>query len=320
MHIPNSAFLGNINGFFSTLDMNEPEMLEITSNPKWISVHPLVLSMIAALGKSVDPKNINCEPILAPSGHYVKRMGLFQFLGISPEVKEIEEHEPAGRFIPITQIKDSSDLDKFLKELVPLLHLQTEPKRVAAIQHIFSELIRNVLEHAGSPEGAVVCAQYFKSSNRIAIGVADIGIGLKKSIEQSYAVNDDLHAIKLALTPGVTGTTRKPGGTPQNAGFGLFLIKSIAYVGSDFFAIVSGSKMYKLLQPKRSNVHKLNADPLRDRHSTLDVPHWNGVAVGVDISLDQTDEFTTLLDTIYRFYTTEVKGKKRQRFKKPRFI
>ena len=317
--IPNSAFLGNINNFLSTLNLEERDKLDITSNPHWVSIHPLGIVMIGALGKLVEPKNISCGPILAPSGHYLKRMKLFEFIGINPEVKKITEHEPAGKFIPLTQVKNSEDLDHFLKELVPLLHLGSEPKRVQAIQHIFSELIRNVLEHSNSPDGAIVCAQYFKKSNRIAMGVADNGRGLIASLKQSYLVSDSSEAIKLALTPGVTGTTSKPGGSAQNAGFGLFLIKSIAYASSDFFSIISGDKMFKLLQRGNKPV-KLQGDPFNDRHTMMDTPYWNGVAVGVDISLGQTDEFTSLLDNIYKFYSKEVGGQKKEKYKKPKFV
>lgn len=319
VHIPNSAFLGNINGFLSKLDLTDKSTLSITVNPKWISIHPLVVSMIAALGKEVDVKNIFCEDINASSGHYLKTIGLIDFLGIAPNIQDIETHELSGRLIPLRQIKTQKDLDKFLKDLVPLLHLDREPKHAQAIQHIFSELIRNVLEHASSSNGAVVCAQYFKKSNKIAIGVVDIGIGLRESISQSYITSNDLDAIKLALTPGVTGTTTRPGGTERNAGFGLFLIKSIAYVNSDFFTIISGDKMYKLLQ-RRDKVIKLKSDPLGDRHGVMQISPWNGVAVGVDISLNQTQEFTALLDMIYKFYNTEVRSQKKKRYRRPKFI
>lgn len=320
IHIPNSAFLGNIDTFLSTLNMNDGSKLEITTHPKWLSVHPLVVSMIAAVGQSVDPKNIICGEILAPSGHYLKRMGLFNFLGIKPKVKRIKEHEPAGRLIPLRQIKTPTDLEKFLKELVPLLHLENDAKHVEAIQHIFSELIRNVLEHARSTHGAVVCAQYFRTSNKIAIGVADVGVGLRETIKQSHPrVKDDLDAIKFALMPGVTGTTNKPGGTKDNAGFGLFLIKSIAHVNSNYFTIISGDRMYKLLQRKKKKF-TLRADPFTDRHKKLSIPSWRGVAVGVDISLDQNKEYKTLLDLIYNFYKSEVKGEKKKHYKKPKFI
>lgn len=317
--IPNSAFLGNINTFFSKLDLSEPDKLEIITHPNWIAIHPVVVAMVAALGKSLQPKKITCNDITAPSGHYLKVTGLFDFLGIKPKVKAITEHELSGKLIPLKQIKDSNDLDFFLKELVPLLHLDREPKHAQAIQHIFSELIRNVLEHANSKSGAIVCAQYFQTSNRISIGVVDAGVGLKATLSQSYAVKDDLEAIKLALTPGVTGTTRKPGGTEQNAGFGLFLIKSIAYVNSDFFVIASGNHMYKLLK-RNQNTLKLKSNPLKDRHTKIEIPYWNGVAVGIDISLNQTQEFTYLMDEIHIFYSKEVRGQKRKRYKKPTFI
>lgn len=321
VHIPNSAFLRNINVFFSKLDLKDKDILEITANPNWIFIHPVIFSMIAALGKTVDSKNISCEEITARSGHYLVRMGLFEFLGIKPKVKDIKEHETCGILIPLKQIKSSKDLKTFLEELVPLLHLQDNPKQAESIQHIFSELIRNVLEHSYSKHGAIVCAQYFKKSNKISIGVADVGIGLKESIRKSYTITDDKTAIRLALTPGVTGTTVRPGGTEQNAGFGLFLIKSIAFVNSNYFTIISGDKMYKLLQrASNKKVLGLNSNPFEDRHSMLDIPNWNGVVVGVDISLNQNQEFSELLKIIHNFYAGNVKNLKKEKYKKPKFI
>ena len=50
IHLPNSAFLGNINAFLKNIDLSHPDILQITSNEKWISVHPVVLCIVAALG------------------------------------------------------------------------------------------------------------------------------------------------------------------------------------------------------------------------------------------------------------------------------
>src|SRR3989339_511266 len=136
-------------------------------------------------------------------------MGLFKFLGVDSGIK-ITEHEPAGRFVPLTQIKDSDALTKFITEVTPLLHL--EPKNAEPIRYIMSELIRNVLEHSLSKYGAIVCAQYYKKSNTVRIGIADIGIGIWKSINESYNPKNDMEAIRLALTPGITGKTRREGG------------------------------------------------------------------------------------------------------------
>ncbi|EKD68051.1 MAG: hypothetical protein ACD_48C00094G0001, partial [uncultured bacterium] len=44
IHIPNSAFLGNIDPFLRNFDTSNPEMLEITANKQWISIHPMVIA------------------------------------------------------------------------------------------------------------------------------------------------------------------------------------------------------------------------------------------------------------------------------------
>lgn len=319
IHLPNSAFLGNIDPFFRAFDSSNPYKLEITANKKWISVHPVVLSMVAALGLKVGRLNIHCEKMEATSKHYFKRMGLFKFLGIKSEIK-ITEHEPAGRFIPLTQIKNSSELTKFITEMIPLLHL--ESRQAEPIRYIVSELARNVLEHSHSEFGAILSAQYYKKSNTIRIGIADTGIGIKKSINQSYNTSTDLEAIKLALTPGITGTTRKEGGTEYNAGAGLFFIKSIAKVNHDFFLIYSGNAMYKLLKSnKEKHQIRLYADPLKDNHSSDEnLPYWTGTVVGIDISLDATKEFSILLDLIREIYVKTVRERKKARYRGPKFI
>src|SRR5258706_4153157 len=272
IHLPNSAFLGNIDPFLRGFDTSSPNSLKITANEKWISVHPVVLSMIAALGLTLKPKNIRCEKFEAKSKHYFVRMGLFKILNITSDIN-IVEHEPAGRFIPITQIRTSDQLTKFIREMIPLLHLESEQAKT--IGYIVSELVRNVIEHAEAKNGALLCAQYYPKSKSIRIGIADTGVGIKATINRSYAAKTDLEAIRLALMPGITGTTKREGGNEQNAGAGLFFIKSIATVNRDFFVIYSGNGFYKLLKKQPHTRLRLNADPFKDRHSKdADLPFW----------------------------------------------
>ncbi len=318
IHLPNSAFLGNIDPFLRGFDSSFPERLEITANNKWISVHPVVLSMIAALGLTLKPQNIHCENFTAKSKHYLVRMGLFKILNVTSGINVVE-HEPAGRFNPITQIRTSNELTRFITDMIPLLHLK--PEQAETIGYIVSELVRNVIEHAQAENGAILCAQYYKKSNSIRIGIADTGVGVKATINRSYSTKTDLEAIQLALWPGITGTTRKEGGTEQNAGAGLFFIKSIASVNRDFFVIYSGTGLYKLLKKTSTHRLRLNADPFQDKHSKdNDLPFWHGTAVGVDITLDQTKEFSLLLSEIRKTYSSAVRERKKARYKKPRFI
>lgn len=318
IHLPNSAFLGNIDPFLRGFNDGRPEILEITANKKWISVHPVVLSMITALGLSLKPGQIHCEKFEARSKHYFERMGLFRMLGISSEIT-VTEHEPAGRFIPLTQIRNPKELTSFITDMVPLLHVSS--KQAESISHIITELVRNVLEHSGSKYGAILCAQYYKKSNAIRIGIVDTGCGIKKTINFSHRAGTDLKAIQLALMPGITGTTRKEGGTAENAGAGLFLIKSIATVNRDHFMIYSGHAMYKLLTRKQGQKVKLHADPFDDKHSSEEqLPCWKGTVVGIDISLDQTRELSQLLDLIWDTYKQAIKERKKAKYKKARFL
>ena len=317
LYLPNSAFLGNFEAFVRQIDLTDPDSLAVTANSKWISVHPAVLAMVAALAQLSKPSQITCEAFQAKSAHYFERMGLFQYLHQKSGIN-INEHDSTGRFIPITQIKDSDTLSRFITDMIPLLHLA--PEYAEPIRYIVSELVRNVLEHSYSPHGAFVAAQYYKKSNAIRIGIADTGIGVRKSITRSHAASDDLAALRLALTPGITGTTSREGGTEYNAGAGLFFTKSIATVNRDFFIIYSGTALYKLLKSKSKKRLVLNADPFRDRHSSLtDLPEWPGTVVGIDLALHANEAFSELLDRIRETYSEAVRARRKERQRRPKF-
>ncbi len=319
IHLPNSAFLGNIDPFLRSFDTSNPDYLEITAHKKWISIHPVVLAMIAALGLKIGPKRVRFEQFEAKSKHYLERMGLFKMLGLTSDMV-ITEHEPAGRFVPLVRVTNSQELARVITDIVPLLHLT--PPQAEPIKYVLSELVRNVMEHACARDGAIVCAQYYEKSMTIRIGIVDAGVGIKATIDASHATGSDLEAIKLALTPGITGTTRKVGGTEYNAGAGLFFIKSIAKVSRDFFLIYSGNAMYKLLKGGRNKKKvRLYSDPFKDRHSLSDdLPYWQGTAVGIDIALEATREFSHLLDTLRTTYVDAVTAQKRAKYRKAQFI
>ncbi|MEN9920307.1 MAG: hypothetical protein RL538_200 [Candidatus Parcubacteria bacterium] len=322
IHIPNSAFLGNLNAFIKRADFSDSSTLYITANEKWMSVHPVVLCMIAALGvmvrsESQEKQPILCERFTATSKHYFKRMGLFDFLRLDSEI-EIVEHESAGRFIPISQIQDSKTLSRFIEDMIPLLHLDV--KQSQSIKYIMSELVRNVLEHSNSQYGAFVAAQYHKKTNTIRIGIVDTGVGIKRTITRSHPAKTDADAIRLALTPGITGTTSKEGGTDYNAGAGLFFTKSISKTNKDFFVIYSGDTLFKLLK-KQVEGSPLHSDPFDDRHTIeSNLPVWGGTVVGVDMTLDDNEDFANLLENIREAYTAAVRARRRKQYKKPNFI
>jgi anti-sigma regulatory factor (Ser/Thr protein kinase) len=319
IHLPNSAYIGNIDGFMRTFDASQPDRLEITTHDKWINIHPAVLTLVATLGLKVGPENVFFDEIVASSGHYLERMGLFRLLG-KPSPFEITEHEAAGRFVPLTVIKTQADQSAFITNMIPLLHLL--PEQVDAIKYVVGELLRNVLEHAQSSVGAVVAAQYYQASNTVRLGICDGGVGVRTALGGVWPTPSDIDALKLALTPGITGTTRREGGTETNAGAGLFFIKSMASVSRDYFLIYSGSGMYKLhLRRPTKKLPRLHADPVRDRHAeTNNAPYFQGTWVAVDISLEQTEQFQALLRAIRTTYSEAVKERRKARYKRPQFL
>jgi anti-sigma regulatory factor (Ser/Thr protein kinase) len=308
--LPNSANLQNVTGFLKAIDGNNTSKLELSMHPKWVAVHPAVLALTACAGELVSYRggtftgtipNISSLP-------YLIRMKLFEYVRLQPPI-QIREYEEAGRFIPLTQIKTTDDLRHAIANLVPLLHA---PKEVAdPIKYVFSEMVRNVLEHSKSLIGAFVAAQYYAEYRRIAIGIADAGIGIYAHMQRFHKVHNSKEAIALALQPGITGTTSRIGGTEFNAGAGLFFTKSIASFSKNMFLLYSGDAAYSLMRGQQDRTVKLHTNPMEDPHLfPSNLPFWPGTLVGIDINVAQGVEFAKLLDQIRRAYYLDVKRKK----------
>lgn len=319
--ISTSDYIRNADRFIRELDFSEPEKFIIYSHPKWVNVHPAILTLLAAMALKVGKENVVFDNLTASSGSYLDRMGLFNFTA-QPSPYQINKKESSGRFIPLHLIKNSTEQSKFISDMIPLLHLPAD--KTDAIKYTVGELIRNVLEHANSKEGAIVAAQYYRKSNMIRIGICDNGIGIRNSLLRFWSshARTDIEAIKWALTPGISGTTRREGGTEDNAGAGLFFIKSIAKVARNYFMIYSGSGIYKLLlHDKRVENPRLQPDPNDDRHSERnDAPYFQGTLVAIDLSLNNKSEFTQLLSAIREVYGSAIRERKKRSYKEPKFI
>ncbi|MBI5620796.1 hypothetical protein HY949_03395 [Candidatus Gottesmanbacteria bacterium] len=320
VYLSNQGNLRNFKSFVGSVDLANPGVLEITAHPKWVTVHPANLVLAAALAMQVGQGNSEIIGKVPETGRYLDRMGLYDLTKTkSPFV--YHKKEEAGRFIPIKVIKTPSDQSRFITDVVPLLHLSE--KNALIVKYVIGELVRNVLEHSYAKNGAIVAAQYFKKTNRVSIGICDTGIGIWKSLNTYWHPKTDIDAIKLALTPGITGTTHREGGTAENAGAGLFFIKSIAKITRNYFVIYSGPAEYTLLKyDKRvKGMPRLFADPGRDPHSeTNQAQNFSGTLVAVDISLDETQEFNELVASIGEAYDKAIRDRKREKYRKPRFI
>ena len=320
IYFSNQGNLRNFRSFVKSLDFTNPDSLEISTHNKWVTVHPANLVLTAALAMQIGKENVEIIGKIPDTGRYLDRMGLY-CLTKTPSPFTYTKKEEAGKFVPIKVIRTANDQSHFITDIIPLLHLSENNATI--IKYIIGELVRNVIEHSFAKDGAVVAAQYYKKNNRVSIGICDTGIGIWKSMQTHWHPKTDVEALDLALTPGITGTTRKEGGTSENAGAGLFFIKSIAKITRNYFAIYSGSAEYTLLKHDKrvKGMPRLYADPNRDPHrSTNAVPSFNGTLVAVDISLDETTEFNDLLANIGRVYDKAIRERKKSKYKEPRFI
>ncbi len=320
IYLSNQGNLRNFRGFVESLDLSNPDFLSISTHDKWVTVHPANLVLTAALAMQIGKDNVEIVGNVPDTGIYLDRMGLYD-LTKTPSPFAYNKKEEAGRFVPIKVIKTADDQSRFITDIIPLLHLSEENTTV--IKYVIGELVRNVLEHSFSKDGAVVAAQYYKKTNRVSIGICDTGIGVWRSMQTYWHPKTDIEALRLALTPGITGTTRKEGGTSENAGAGLFFIKSIAKITRNYFAIYSGHAEYTLLKHDKrlKGMPRLYADPNRDPHNSTDnAPIFNGTLVAVDISLDETTEFNDLLSSIGNVYDKAIRERKKGKYREPRFV
>jgi anti-sigma regulatory factor (Ser/Thr protein kinase) len=307
--------------FLRLLQVDGRDGLTLELRAGLFSLHPLALAMIAAVGAAAAENGggVTITNTTANSStRYLKRMNLFSEIGVDPKIS-VTEHEAAGRFIPLRRIRNNNELNDFIKDFVPLLHM--EKNDADAVKYVLFELIRNVLEHAGSKQGAFVAAQVSIKNRRLLVGVADAGIGIRKSIGRSHNAPTHRDAIALALRPGVTGVSPLFGGDETNGGAGLFFLKSMATLARHHMVVISGNTMLKLLTQKYREVPVINADVERDRVRWFELPNaeFPGTAVGIDLQIDNPVGFDDLLRKIREVYHIDVKKRKSARFK-PRFI
>ncbi len=306
--IPNSATLHNARFF---IESNRPfeedgggAVLEL--HPRWVHVEPLALAMAAAWGAWARRQGLEIRvENLGRQAAYAARMKLFQCLGIEYG-SGLAEREEAGRFLPLTQVVQSSQVSAVVGNISALLQLDEDPESLSAVQYCVSELLRNVIEHSGSPDGAFVCAHRFTSSEprRVTIAVADCGLGIARHLGRVHpeVQNDDLLALGLAMRPGVTGALSGPYGTPNNAGAGLFITRSIAKGSGGYFFLHSGAAAYRLRRSDdQDEMTVLYSDSFDEpRRDLWSFDHsWPGTVVAVEIRTDRIADYDGFFQWIF---------------------
>jgi anti-sigma regulatory factor (Ser/Thr protein kinase) len=218
--VPTNASLHAANSFFSRnsfFQQGAPRSATLILSRRWMYIEPFALAMVAAWANWCKRNSLHVAvQNLTSAADYAWRMRLFDFLPGVDYRPARTEHEEAGRFLPITNIRSTTDARSVLANISALLHLTDKPEILSAVQYCVSELIRNALEHASSPEGAYVCAQNYATGTppRVAIGVVDCGEGIAQHLGRVHPAALESDATALALPAigcvGPTHPTLKP--------------------------------------------------------------------------------------------------------------
>jgi hypothetical protein len=200
---------------------------------------------------------------------YAAHMGFFRAFG-AEFGRAPGEALGSARYLPVTLISvDKIRADARENMMVVQSWLEREAKRLSAmlvqdttyaVRHalVFSltEILRNIVEHSQASQLGY-CAQYWPSSQVVEVGILDSGIGIAASLAQNpfWSLQNESHALHLALLPGVSGKAFK--GAVQdkddpwaNAGFGLYMASSICREAGGFL-ISSGSAAIELQGAKK---------------------------------------------------------------------
>ena len=184
-----------------------------------------------------------------PAHTYLEHLGFFDFIGLQNRNK-IGAAKGNERYIPIRKIdrtqfetsgRDSKqvrdEILEYSKDISSVIAASFEDYEVRRVfSYAFKEIIRNVFEHSGASSCFVTGQRW--ENGLVEAAVLDEGIGICKSLSQSFAITDDAAALRLAIKPGVSRTSGAAHNEHDNSGFGLYVLSE---VGRNFGRFVLGS-------------------------------------------------------------------------------
>lgn len=137
---------------------------------------------------------------------YASRMNHFKLLGIDRR-ETFSRHSPGSEFVPMKLISDSGDPGAIATKVVDVVrtHVRSASKDMISLMDIsISEIMDNVLTHAGSAESGMAGAQFYGKLGYVEFCVADSGCGIATSMSKnpSYSGRDASSLLEMAFEEG----------------------------------------------------------------------------------------------------------------------
>lgn len=181
----------------------------------------------------------------------------------------------------VWEYRNSEELEFLINLIIPTLYKKviSQQNVLLALEYCLSELMDNVHRHSGERCGFMMYSLQ-SASNRIAIGIADQGKGIKSSfIATKYQPASASDAISLAMQKGVTSS-------PDGAGNGLWTTTELITANSGRLTITSGGgAIFYNRQLRRAESY--------DQLQTAD-PDWPGTHIDFQLDFHTPIDFTRL--------------------------
>lgn len=173
---------------------------------------------------------------------YLSHVGFFRHAGWAAG-KQPGEAFGSDTYLPITVLRPAQ-FSQSAKDVELARAVKTKCASLAAIAfpgeeardlvtYCFTEIVRNVFEHAGIRRCTVMAQRYAHGS--VEIAVIDSGCGVRESLNRGYSGLTSESALRRALEPGISSARQfGPEGNALNAGFGLYVISELGRQLGDF--------------------------------------------------------------------------------------
>jgi hypothetical protein len=200
------------------------------------------------------------------------------------------------QFKPLIALRDQADFGAAL-DRAEAYTKNFDVEYEKTLRYVLSELLYNTFEHGSRwfdndqrrcP--SIVQFTWYETRDELAFIVADLGIGIKRHLEQAYPpFETDLHAIREAIKPQVSGTfgQTNPYSGKNNAGAGLYLSTNIIRKLRAEMFIVSGNGLLHI-SPRDITGKDLNQS-------------WPGTFVFVTLKIQKSDSPINLHEIMAEF-------------------
>lgn len=218
--------------------------------------------------------------------------------GTFPVLLEPNQQFKGDSYKPLFALRKGNN-NKDFKDIIAAIENYTDGFDISyteTLRYVLSELLYNTQEHGGSyshnldiPIPSIVQMCWYRNKDVIQFIIADLGMGIKKHIEQTYPGQEsDEIALKLAIQPEKSGTfaITDPYSAKNNAGMGLYLSSNIIRKLKGQMYLVSGDGL-------------LHISP-RDITSKTLSKSWNGTIAFLAIKLEgnEKNDLQTILQEL----------------------